>query len=296
MQKEKIDDAIRNAGVTGDLDAMNQVAEYVTAMDNAPLLIADGLNQPYKIILEHNGHVLAGYEYEDTQCGYQFATWRYTSDKSGVEIGHYYPTWSPEFKTSAFDEAKHDFALRSGLMISERSFSKEQLIDIYEIMKFGQITGLLPTHEKSAKMIMEQIENSDVIKRPSERIESLIDACEREFRSAPQACPTPKYPWGIREVGNIDELIEAFEHGNSSICTGFIFDNLAFIEETPGGYDWFAFKYDDDTWKPINTIPMYQLLHQHGMDYCRSFIYALKETPLNELKYPSDLETLTMQL
>ena len=296
IQKEKIDAAIRHAGAAGDLDAADRVTEYVKAVDNAPLLIAEGLESPYKKILEYNGYVLAGLEYEDTSYGYQFATWQYTGDKSGVQFGHYYPTWSQEFGTTAFNEAKNDFALRSGLMISERSFSKEKLADIYELLNVGLRMGLIPTLEKNADEIMKQIEDSGIDLRATSKIDSLIAACEDRVRPAPHEYPAHDYPWGIKEVDCVEELLDVFEHGNWSVRTGFVLGDLAFIEQVSGGNEWLALKLDGGEWKSFDSISFYHMLEKDGYDHCREFIERLQEAPWHELKYPSGPESHTMQM
>ena len=296
MQKEKIDAAIRHAGAVCDLDAADRVTEYVTAVDNAPLLIAEGLEQPYKKILEYNDYVLAGLEYENPKYGYQFATWQYTRDKSGVQFGHYYPTWSQEFRTNAFNKAKNDFALRSGLMIGERIFSKEQLANIYELLNVGLCTGMTPTLERNAEEIMEQIKASGIPLHSPTKIDSLIAACEDIIRLPPHEYPVHDYPWGIKEVDCVEELIDAFSHGNWSVRTGFVLDDLAFVEQVSGGNEWLALKLDGGEWKSFESISFYHMLKQYGEDYCRTFIYTLQNTPWNELRGSPDLSDPTMQM
>ena len=281
MQKEKIDAAIRHAGAASDLDAADRVTEYVTAVDNAPMLIAEGLESPYKKILEYNGYVLAGIEYEDSKYGYQFATWQYTSDKSGVQFGHYYPTWSQEFGTNAFNEAKNDFALRSGLMISERSFSKEKLANIYELLDVGLRMGMIPTLEKNADEIMKQIENSGIDLRVSSKIDSLVAACEDRVRPAPHEYPAHDYQWGIKEVDCVEELLDVFEHGNWSVRTGFVLDDLAFIEQVSGGNEWLALKLDEGEWKSFDSISFYHMLEKDGYLSATTYAQCMSRTRHN---------------
>lgn len=66
----------------------HSAAEYVQAMENAFPLKAVDSSDKYKLLLEHNGIVLAGIDM-GPQNGYQFVTWRYTYDRSGVTLGHY---------------------------------------------------------------------------------------------------------------------------------------------------------------------------------------------------------------
>ena len=68
-------------------EAAGTVMEYMTLLENAPPLKADGLADGYRVLAEFNGTVLAGTE---TRLGAQFVTWARDYDRSGVNNGHYY--------------------------------------------------------------------------------------------------------------------------------------------------------------------------------------------------------------
>lgn len=98
-----------------------QVYEYTAAVAAAPQLVAEGLRENFRLLAEFNGVVLAGREMEGG-LGYEFATWRYTADRTGVAHGNYHYD---------YDTAKLDFACRAGLVQDSRQFSDEQLIEMY---------------------------------------------------------------------------------------------------------------------------------------------------------------------
>ena len=100
--------------------------EYMLIMDDAPPLKAQGLKDGYKKLAEYNGVVLAGIKMPGREC--QFVTWRYTYDKKGVTLGHYYP--------GKYTEAKEDFAVRSGLLSENKHFNKEKLKTIHKAVDF----------------------------------------------------------------------------------------------------------------------------------------------------------------
>ena len=54
----------------------------------------------------------------------QFVTWSRNFDRTGVTQGHYFG--------NCYQEAKQDFAVRSGLVQRERLFSEAQLAVIYQ--------------------------------------------------------------------------------------------------------------------------------------------------------------------
>ena len=94
-------------------EAAGTVLEYMTLLEAAPPLKAEGLTDGYRVLAEFNGTVLAGTE---TLLGAQFVTWARDYDRSGVNNGHYY--------MEDYQGAREDFALRSGLVARERGFDQ----------------------------------------------------------------------------------------------------------------------------------------------------------------------------
>lgn len=126
------------------------------------------------------------------------------------------------------------------------------------------------------------------------KFDDLIAVCNNRVRPAPHEYPIHDYPWGIQEVGSVDELIEQFQFGNFSVRTGFVLGDLAFIEQVSGGNEWLALKLDDGEWKSFDSISFYHMLKQSGEDACRDFIEHLRETPWHDLKYSSEPEDITL--
>lgn len=133
--------------------ACYSATEYVQAMENAPTLKAVDSSDKYKLLLEHNGVVLAGIDMGQ-QNGYQFVTWLYTYDRSGVTLGHYYP--------NKYSEAKEEFAIRSGLVSEHKIFNKEQMLDIYRAVSYSmdERADLSFKQEDALKEIKKQIEKT----------------------------------------------------------------------------------------------------------------------------------------
>ena len=123
-------------------------AEYMTAMERAPKLQATGLEGDYRILADFGDAVLAGHP---SERGVQFVTWEWDWDRKGVHHGHYFQ--------NGYEEAKHDFVRRSGLLPKEALFEPEQLDEIHRALAFvcEQDEGLSIGREKEIKAIMEQI-------------------------------------------------------------------------------------------------------------------------------------------
>ena len=99
-----------------------EVYAYVEAIQTAPLLHASGLSEKFHLLADFGGAVLAGRELENG-WGYQFVTWIWDHDRTGVSHGHYYE--------EDFQGAKQDFAVRSGLISKAQLFSPEELTQLY---------------------------------------------------------------------------------------------------------------------------------------------------------------------
>ena len=100
----------------------DEVYVYVEAVQTAPLLHASGLSEKFHLLADFGGAVLAGRELENG-WGYQFVTWIWDHDRTGVSHGHYYE--------EDFQGAKQDFAVRSGLISKAQLFSPEELTQLY---------------------------------------------------------------------------------------------------------------------------------------------------------------------
>ena len=100
----------------------DEVYAYVDAVQTAPPLHASGLSEEFHLLADFGGAVLAGRELENG-WGYQFVTWIWDHDRTGVSHGHYYE--------EDFQGAKQDFAVRSGLISKAQLFSPEELTQLY---------------------------------------------------------------------------------------------------------------------------------------------------------------------
>ena len=129
-------------------EAAGTVLEYMTLLEAAPPLKAEGLTDGYRELAEFNGTVLAGTE---TLLGAQFVTWSRDYDWRGVNNGHYY--------MEDYQGAKEDFALRSGLVARERVFDREQLEELRQAVQ-GFLRGEGPAsyqQEYQCRRLLEQI-------------------------------------------------------------------------------------------------------------------------------------------
>lgn len=105
----------------------DEVWAYVEAVQTAHLLSVSGLSEEFHLLADFGGVLLAGREREQG-WGYQFVTWIWDYDRTGVCHGHYYE--------GDFAAAKQDFAVRSGLISEAQLFSTEELTEFYRAIGY----------------------------------------------------------------------------------------------------------------------------------------------------------------
>ena len=126
-----------------------QVKEYMQIFDRAPALKAVGLDDTYKVLADFGDAVLAG---QLGKKGAKFVSWEWDFDRQGVHSGHYF--------MENYEAAKQDFAVRAGLVESQRLFSDEQLAVIKNACEFAleDDATLSYAEEKQLQSVQEQIE------------------------------------------------------------------------------------------------------------------------------------------
>ena len=126
-----------------------QVKEYMQIFDRAPTLKVVGLDDTYKVLADFGDAVLAG---RSCKTGAKFVTWEWDFDRQSVHAGHYF--------IENYEAAKQDFAVRAGLVESQRLFSDEQLAVIRNACAFAleDDATLSYAEEKKLQSVQEQIE------------------------------------------------------------------------------------------------------------------------------------------
>ena len=130
------------------IDTAKMTSEYMAILETALRLKVGGLTGDCRVLADFGSAVLAGHP---TERGVQFVTWEWDWDRKGVHHGHYFQ--------NGYEEAKHDFVRRSGLLPKEALFEPEQLDEIHRALAFvcEQDEDLSIGREKEIKTIMEQI-------------------------------------------------------------------------------------------------------------------------------------------
>ena len=147
-RQERVDALGAQDALQTVIDTAKMTSEYMAILETAPRLKASGLDGDYRILADFGDAVLAGHP---TERGVQFVTWEWDWNRKGVHHGHYFQ--------NGYEEAKHDFVRRSGLLPREALFEPEQLAEMHRALTFvcEQDEDLSIGREKEIKTIMEQI-------------------------------------------------------------------------------------------------------------------------------------------
>ena len=131
------------------IQTAGHVKEYMRIFERAPALKVVGLDDTYKVLADFGDAVLAG---RSCKTGAKFVTWEWDFDRQGVHAGHYF--------MENYEAAKQDFAVRAGLVESQRLFSDEQIAVIKNACEFAleDDATLSYAEEKQLRSVQEQIE------------------------------------------------------------------------------------------------------------------------------------------
>ena len=131
------------------IQTAGHVKEYMRIFERAPALKGIGLEDTYKVLADFGDAVLAG---RSCKTGAKFVTWEWDFDRQGVHAGHYF--------MENYEAAKQGFAVRAGLVESQRLFSDEQLAVIRNACAFAleDDATLSYAEEKQLQSVQEQTE------------------------------------------------------------------------------------------------------------------------------------------
>ena len=148
-RQQNVDANGAQAELQNVIDIAKTTSEYMEMMERAPQLKARDLEGDYRVLADFNGIVLAGHP---TSYGVRFITWEWDWNREGVHTGNYF--------YEHYEEAKRDFATRSGLVPKDALFAPEQLIEIYHALRFTreQDESLSIGQDRELKNIMTQVE------------------------------------------------------------------------------------------------------------------------------------------
>ena len=171
-RQQNVDANGAQAELQNVIDIAKTTSEYMAMMERAPQLKARDLEGDYRVLADFNGIVLAGHP---TSYGVRFITWEWDWNREGVHTGNYF--------YEHYEEAKRDFATRSGLVQKDALFAPEQLTEIYRSIH-ETMDEAYPITEERKKLLesaAEQIEYAvpDLDKRVQESNQKEMEVAEQ---------------------------------------------------------------------------------------------------------------------
>jgi hypothetical protein len=110
----------------------------------------------------------------------------------------------------------------------------------------------------------------------------LIVACNKNPWLADREYDLSDYCYSFREVSGVGELQELFDHGNWALRTGYILNDLAFVQQVDGGDEWLALKYEGGRWRDFESISFEHILKRDGEAQFRSLMDRLVNSSIEE--------------
>lgn len=112
-------------------------------------------------------------------------------------------------------------------------------------------------------------------------IQNIIEVSEKRIPFDPLVAPSDQ-EWGVRRVTDVEELTRQFEHGNWAARTGFVLDDLAFVQQISGGDEWLALKRGGNGWCNFESISFEHMIERNGVEHCKRYIESLVDAPTQE--------------
>jgi len=110
----------------------------------------------------------------------------------------------------------------------------------------------------------------------------LIAACNKNPWLADREYDLSDYRYSFREVSGVDELRDVFMHGNWAIRSGYIYKDLAFVQQVDGGDEWLALKKENGKWKDFESISFGHILKHDGEEYFRNYVDRLANSTIEQ--------------
>ena len=110
----------------------------------------------------------------------------------------------------------------------------------------------------------------------------LIAACNKNPWLADREYDLSDYRYSFREVSGVDELRDVFMHGNWAIRSGYIYKDLAFVQQVDGGDEWLALKKENGQWRSFESISFGHILKHDGEEYFRNYVDRLVNSTVDQ--------------
>ena len=95
----------------------------------------------------------------------------------------------------------------------------------------------------------------------------------------PQDCQ-----FSARRIESKEELLGLFGRGNWSINVGFVWQDLAFVQQSDGGDEWLTLRErEDGSWQSFESISFYHIIKRDGVESCSDYLDRLAGHDLEQV-------------
>ena len=112
----------------------------------------------------------------------------------------------------------------------------------------------------------------------NEKIAALQKACENTNFAYDTEYPLSQYPWAFKEVESTEELLMHLNE-DYAIRNGFLYRNLAMVQQINGGDEWLTLRLDEKTkeYTPIESISFSLMQSKYPKEKMTAYLHQLAD-------------------
>lgn len=111
-----------------------------------------------------------------------------------------------------------------------------------------------------------------------EKMKALQLACENTNLAYDTQYPLFQYPWAFKEVSSPEELLSHLAE-DYAIRNGFLYENLAMVQQINGGDEWLTLRLDKDTkeYTPIESVSFSLMQRKYPKEKMTVYLHQLAD-------------------
>ncbi len=114
-------------------------------------------------------------------------------------------------------------------------------------------------------------------------VESIVAACKAAAEFNIGIYPESAYPWAIEKCDEPEGITTRIYTDEYSIRNGFVYKDIALVQQVEGGDEWLALKNRPEGWVAFESYSLAHMMDKHGEAYAIDLIEQLAGTDLEHL-------------
>ncbi|WP_066460131.1 hypothetical protein [Anaerotruncus rubiinfantis] len=121
----------------------------------------------------------------------------------------------------------------------------------------------------------------------------IIDACKKNpWLNNFADYPLYDYPYCFKQIHSAEEMYAVMYHGNMSVRTGYLYKDLAFIQQANGGDEWLALRKENGAYTSFESISFRGIILRDGDAGFYNYLEKLIEGNQSALEQSSHAPSL----